>query len=498
MKKYLAVFIVILALAAGLMGATFAAVWSTRADVEVRQAVFSGTPDAARGLTVSMRTRAAGRRLAWQTSFTLDGEDPEPESELEIMGEIPDEYRLMFREPTVSITPQDWCCGTTALSGGIDLGAVTENADEARLLRDVASRTRPGTFRQETVRMADWADSIGWSFNLHEWNKVHSVTPEDRERFGELFKISVPEDLYLCVTVGKNSSGSVTHVTVGEADGPADPVETPWETNSSDPQVTYGFGSYSLYFSVIYGVMDGDTGVCFYPSSKNLDGEEMVECALGRGVYFIPFLTMEEWQETSAEEPYTEPWSVNLDGLKLLYPLEAEMLRMELNEGRLELYTKEAGKIYFTAIDTSTGEELSRFEVMEAAPEGESLVIIDGSLALVVSGNELGLVDRSGGAGPLLRAFVDMEKVYTRGNSSNYEYKNSELFARDGVKLAWDGERLAVASWHLQEVMIVDASGEIYHAQFILSSLDSAACSRNNGLGAMDSYYLSPMEISFD
>ena len=166
-------------------------------------------------------------------------------------------------------------------SGGIDFSEYTGEGewDPGRSMEhslmvlsaaDVAERTENGETRTETLRLADYYDYYPITVELYlpdqEGRSYVYTTWAECQALADYFRLKVPEDLMVEVSVTKDEYGQVSNV----------------ESND--------VGNQRFWFDCRSVVVENGVCLSIAVESENMDvPDNLVACRDGFGLYFIPF-----------------------------------------------------------------------------------------------------------------------------------------------------------------------------------------------------------------
>ncbi|MDE6935305.1 MAG: hypothetical protein K2P26_06820 [Oscillospiraceae bacterium] len=465
MKKTLTILAVLAVLSAGAIAVCHGWVNAAREQVEIGEIIQTGDRSDVAGLTVRYQTATQDGRLLWDTAFALGGELA-PESSFRF---TPDRDFLPWQggdRVDLNVASGDFASG-----GG---GVLTDGYWRSRDMllepaRDVAERTAAGEVRTETVRLADYYDfyPLNLSVSLEtrasdgspawvSWS-MYQADEEEYQKLERYFRIPIPADCMVTVTVEKDADGAVCQITCSTST---------WEEDSaylSQLWSAFGLGSEKG----VYLLVDGGGGTSVGDSPL----------AVQKGIHFIPIAGRE--QELSSGN-----WGhliLDFDNIRLLHPVErGELMELRWNSDRSQLmvYTREDEKLMLTVVDAATGQVDQCLELLDwpdpTNPEEwvELTVADDGDLhaAEVNGGHFIALREEGGRCAPIL---------------VNGTGERSMAIDSQDTRLAWDGERLAVAyagSGYGGSRIFVDTGGAMFNATGLRLEVWTAAGRQFSGV----------------
>lgn len=442
MRKSLIIMLLLLALCIGGFWAAHAQISAAGDDVVLTETVLLGGPAYVQGLRADLRIQC-NYHLFWDTVYTA-GSEPETQ------------FRFSQQEEYVrgSVVHQGLSLevyGDFGISGSIDLNQDAELYGMAKPIRDVASRTPAGQEHSETVLLSDYYDSYPIFVTLDlpgglMWNSQDRYSSADefwaiRERLNqklkEFFVIPVLAGHRVTVSIEKDPDGTTYGVGVSSF---SDSGINLWSYSAVTPQ--------ACYFSFNNRTWDG--GVA---DTSHIPG--------GYGVYRLPYATGDG--ETSVEP----------DGLATVCPLDAEAtvewMGVSNDQGEVLFLVQEDGRHDLMVLDGATGAQKQRLPIAEGQPDQDlwEVYCYDDFLAVHLSGDQLVILE-STPDGYCKALSARISKAMELGLSMN---RNTAM--------AWDGNRLAIASFLWRESYYDQGCG------FYLAAFDE------NGLNFCSVYHSS-------
>lgn len=454
-----------LLLAAALVLSCAGLVWASASvggqadDVVLIETLLAGDSAAAQGVTVELTTQMDDQ-LRWQTRHTA-GPAPTVHTDFTYVWEGKSMIEKIFGKSDISV---DKNIGRMRMDFlGFQNFRNQDPQEEGGLrqpLEDVASRCPAGTQDyRETVYLKDYYEELRFYVSqsgalpagvgeVYTGNGTVSADQVFQELLQETFRLPVPEDAALEVTVSKSEDGTVTDwegVPVGDALTP--------EVSS----VTTEEGIF-FTFSAAYG-------------EEPLD---FSRSEMGRGVYFLPVerLPVDHGEEIVSTDEEATPM-LHTEDFTLVVPIaqEAEQARLWASpDGQwLYLVVREGETWTLTVLSTDNRDVVSQcalFSGEAAQQELEALWAEEGYLLYVLSDGSFALVSvgEDGQAGVV---FSDtLAPVWEK------------VSRWDTVSFAFDGQRLALAGRSSFSVDTVDldeyfSTGKL-NTDVILCSFDLA------------------------
>ncbi|MDE7243158.1 MAG: hypothetical protein K2O18_04160 [Oscillospiraceae bacterium] len=403
MKRYLVLLPLLLALSVGTLLAGHKWLDSAKDKIEITEHVLEGDPAAA-DVTITYRTEDQKRQLFWDTSFSPGRAG---ESETDFTLSLTSRSYTQTRQNYVAIyTFGNLGYTTSVRSGWLEENDASYPDTPILAIRAVAKRTPNGEERTETVRLADYYEYYPLVLDVGNGYLFDIVSSLQVQQFSDYFRLKVPEEKLIEITVRKDGGGNVDYLNIN-----INPELEVWDNLDTRGVVTDS-GVYLITTSVTDGVPDG-----------------RLQCPDGPGVHFIPPVKGEPFG------PY-EWWDVSK--VRLFYPT-GDALTIELalsqDQTKLLLYTKEAGKLVLTILDIETGNALQRIELMEFDGSGGLTCLEQDDLVYIQQENAFCLIQEAGGR---------YETVLT--GTPSEDLTRYYFYYPDYARLAWDGQRMVLAA----------------------------------------------------
>lgn len=405
----------------GLVGA-HSGVNQYRDAVTIRETAVSGDPQAAQGIVLT--NQASYRRfLFWETTCRIGGAEG-PETDFEFVPTGKDEP--YHGSESVNI----YFSANFGMSGDLDLESEAERNDPSLLMKpvlDVAGRAPDGQEYREQVYLADYYDVYPLSMDFYGLAASFSITPETQQAIAGYFRIPVPREHLVEITINKDSQGNVYNVDCNSLAG--EPV---LETSAV-------FTEAGCYLALSVSGAEGgvlpqarDSGIHFLPFAENPEGIIEPDAAKMKLVYAF---------EPDVQTPYL---SLSPDG---------ESLLLFAKTGRgAELYALELGSLEtLWEIPFNGGEEESVYQV---DLYGDFFIAISDSRVLVFTGDT--------GSGFRLELAVRLQDIQEVERWRIYE-----------AAMDYDGQRLVIASYKDPyegcdtRLLVFDRSGQfVYRGEY--------------------------------
>lgn len=420
MKRTLSLLLALLLVSAGLLTAGAVYLTGTEDDIVLTHNLVAGDPAAAKGITLTLPTGTQQAKLCWETTVDLGTAELYPETEFAFYPT--GRTWESTPEPRVEIYTGSTSFGMSS-SGGIDFSEYTGEGewDPGRSMEhslmvlsaaDVAERTENGETRTETLRLADYYDYYPITVELYlpdqEGRSYVYTTWAECQALADYFRLKVPEDLMVEVSVTKDEYGQVSNV----------------ESND--------VGNQRFWFDCRSVVVENGVCLSIAVESENMDvPDNLVACRDGFGLYFIPFS-----EELKTDYKQGDP-VFDLDNIRMFCPLSqgSSPLLMAGEGGQLLLYARENGELKLSVFDTDTWQCVQWESIF---PMGE-----EDTFSLLGSGDGFMVMSRSDN---FFRVVEEKDGVYTPALSGTQD-------SGDGYVVEWwytpacayDGQRLVLA-----------------------------------------------------
>ena len=442
--------------------------------VSFTEAVHSGSLSAAEGLVVELNTQMR-QNLFWNTCYPLGGEA---------------KTDFSFSQENVYRSGNYRAYGLSAqfpvgYGWSSSRGRNYEEPDEEDLermgsddlllsiLQAVSRNTAPDSEHAEIVRVADYFEYLPLEFHLNDIdafvvveedgyeNVYHAEGYENQsvlfQPLQDYFRIPVPENLWLEITMYKNAEGLITSLDTNYA----------WE----NPEAVWGPD-----FEMCNAVTDQGCYFSFAGQWRDEEGNGYpLDADFVPGVYLLPYT--EDYDLVQGRERVKY---VRTEELRCIYAfdsesVQAENLHMLEEENRLLLTTQEGQTLWLNVIDLNTGERVQKLALMDLGEHSLRHVWYeDGFLLHLCYDNRfvLSLLTEKG------------YETRISGEIAMDKSMDNALYS-DQVALAYNGEKLGIAfSLYRTEpyydcassvgVMVYDQSGLLY-AGVHISSLDTGS-----------------------
>ncbi len=486
--KHLAVFALVLVLSVSLLLGTAVSLFDAQDNVEVRETCM-GDRSALQGLTVTFHSTA--NIIGWDTAFTFGEGAAEPRSDFTYKPKY--SYRNLSPSFDMELWSPVFSTESSSTVAGLSLAYNNSNDRYDRKVNEVVGRTNPGEIRSEVFYLADIVDLLPWELDSSYGFYSGGDNARQRNDLADLFRVRVPEDEMVEITV-KKSVGRLS-VYSHYVEEYHEPLVRP----VSDDREASAPANGSLTSPTVRAFGDaGEAGVWVYPTVLDRDGGNVVEYRDGQGLYFIPRAV----GDLAEQIPSSELFAVEYGGLlpkrgRLLYPTDETPVGLHLSsdEKHVQLFTKVDGMLWLTVLDASDGTLIDRMEVMPFDGDGFLYEREKGTrfLACDKAGGLFVAEERDGSAAPVLTTAIDLD------TSLDGRYFVSDLFRNsDYTDFAFDGTRLAVADGSDQILMTADESGITCVARLEYSPVWNGTTGDHYVSSAHPTFWDVAMEVSFD
>lgn len=389
MKKAAVLFLALTILGAAGLAWAHCAVSASAEAVELRETVLAGDRAAAAGVEVQFPTKCMGH-MYWDTSLSVGAENT-----------VRTQFRYESAGETRRASSDSYGANLKVMVnfGGQGASTLSETGGLERAVLETAGRTDPGTQNTELVYLNDYCEFMPMLADVHlpeaaAKNMGTDFNIEEMEReLAELFRIPVPEDWQVEVSVAKYGDGEIKSYSVYPAQDCAP------ETDCMSVVTDSG-----LWLAV----------------QTDFGGDTRFECAAENGLYFMPF------EQGGEITPVLE-----LAGGEHMERLEPD----EAGEGVLLLTSRDGG-LHLNAYG-ARGQFTQSTRIMSlGAEEGARRLYVGEGFIAVISGE---------GRFVLAEHTEDGEYVPCI-HGELYEPGNGLLYSMNKIKMLWDGERLTVAA----------------------------------------------------
>ncbi|MDO4482041.1 MAG: hypothetical protein Q4C14_04855 [Bacillota bacterium] len=426
MKKCLVIMLCILIVCTSGIIWAHASVNSERDNVTLNETVLWGDKSEAENLSVTTHVTQSGH-LFWDTTLKTGKENL-----------VKTDFR--FSQKKVNLFSNydygvsvDAASGCGYMSDEIYYDMLPEAAQFA------ADRTQNGETHSETVNLKDFyeyfplrivLDFKGFTYYSDDiFFTGESETDEIKDAFLDYFKLPIEKDFLYDVTIQKDAEGVIVS----------------YEGNPDEDQ---GF-----WLTTLSAVAND---ACYFTFDLSSSQDISTDCIKGGyGIYRLPF------SETGEQQKYfgTVPGSISVDAknLSTVYQLEKNIVIIDFKfsekHNELILTTIEDGFYCVTVLDASTGKELNKIKIMEESSESEGLYstfYYDDFMVIKDLDNRFSVIEIESG-GKLVSALTTAPFKADLSNILN----SSSGFA-------WNGEKLAFASYICEEYADTDYEDSYY------------------------------------
>ena len=454
MKKVLALVAVLLIASVGIFCAVGAAVNKDKDTVVITENILYGDKSAAEGITIKNQSRY-DRHLFWDTTYTI-GEPAKCDTEFWFSAvELRRNNPRNHMEIALNID----------IAYGCDFNTPAEEQPGIeRAYKELYDAAKPGEELKRIIRLKDYYEyyPIGieidlpdtyWHGFAHEnlnWTEEHNDYKYAWNAFNEFFKIPVPEDMIMEISISKGyNSNQATGIGSSFVDKD------------------------SYYMSTVSTYSDDK---CFFTINNRTNDGKFVDTSLipgGYGIYAFSY-------GGEAKKKYKT--GIDADSLKMVYKLDEEAvvehLSMNTERTKLLLFTNDGKELVFTVIDVATMTALQKlslgagdlYEIREYGAEHE---LYEGRefgsfIVLYLRGNKICLlvVNKEG----------EYEQKFTV-DTAEVKVVNSELAYWKYPSINYDGKRLVVVDYLFvgpyhnipscgYNVAIYEESGLTYYAEY--------------------------------
>lgn len=327
MRKSLILTLALVVLAVCGFGFAHAAVSAQEDKVVVTEQVVAGDPDVAAGVRVQMRTQCA-EHLLWKTHYAIGAPDGTYSDFTFSRGLIDDS------EPYYGNIELNTFNGSSSYHGAFNVDAEAEDVDEnvpfgVKLFRAVAENTDPGSTHTEVLYVRDYYEYFPLDLRFYCSESLSVVTEKQiTEAAAAFFRIPVPADYRVSVTVKKEANGAIYEMSM---------------ENFGHPDLLLWTNSVAA------------DGVCYFTVNVTDDNGALLDTRGipgGTGVYRLSY-------------------GGEAVSLETVFPFDPEATACDLHfsadQSKLLLTTLEDDTYYLTVIDRETMTELQKLPLLEGA-----------------------------------------------------------------------------------------------------------------------------------
>ncbi|MEA4921122.1 MAG: hypothetical protein VB078_09400 [Clostridiaceae bacterium] len=381
----------------------YAEVNSQKEDVVITPTTLWGDPDAANGINIGLSTECMNH-LFWDIDYTT-GTD----CRSNFTFKQATSKTQKGRAPSVEIS--SYTDGSFSFTGGsLNIDEELEYYSMLLPAKTLAKKVKNGEKLTETVYLKDYYDFYTINFYIY-YPDTPSLyqTGEAQKIFNDYFKIPVLPDHQIEVSVEKDDNGNIIDITTNTV------FDTPFNINCR--AATTKNGAYVII-----------------PQNGEADNRvDLSHIKGGYGIYYIPFELNEEGTKwiTHDSDPVRMVYSLDINSVEAVNILASD------DGTKLQLFTKENGRLMLSVIDRSSMALLQKLDISSCKGDRISY---DAFLQ-----NKLMLIPFSDGGFALLTEQEDgLFKKEFEGSFENADeiYRSFVL----GSTFDYDGSRLAVAA----------------------------------------------------
>lgn len=470
MRRAIAALLALTLLAAAGLVCAHWTVNGTRESVEMHERVLYGDGSAAEGMRLHVPVYSGGH-LFWDTELET-GVSGTAETDFRFLSE-----RWYGGEQRGRVHNGLYASLMTNMGAGGNFGTEFDFESEyyggyedyfyvvyGDILRAVASRTEPAQEHTERVELTDWIDFVPVQFDvglpgyIYKYDGGENCVELSRGDPGELgamlaerFHIPLEGSCPVDISVSKNTAGEIVEWQISQASDEGfegDNAEAAYTDSWSGLNVnTWSF----VTEDACWFVFDQ------WQSDRELGRIDFSALPGGRGVYRLPF-------EYEGED--SQVTRVYLDDMKTVLPVaESENIEMFDTDGEhLLMFTSDGEALYLTQALLEEPEKAVRARLLELEELPEEYDMYDG-IDRAALGQGLYCVWTTGGRLLLLEADAGGEyemclnvRAYPEGVDTGMtwgipqDWNISLGYDNLCTAMLWNGERLAVARWYMNDV----------------------------------------------
>lgn len=442
MNKKLILTAVLLAVSLGGLVWAVSTLTASQSKVEVYTEALAGDPSAAEGLQLTMSIADLEDDLCWELCHRVGGN-----TETDFVFGGPKQTPMMFaRSGPRSLISTHMSLEDTVLLWEYDEGSAPT---VPKLIRQVESRTEPGQTHRETFKLGDYFTTYPLFFSLLAgapyWRETYG---EGQELLTRAFPFPVlPEETFY-VEIAKDRAGN-------RVDEQVDLSEISEETEGQ-PQDRFVDGPWGRgLVDVVSCVPVGDCPwVYFVVDARDREGRRM-DYSLTQGGYAVYRIKPAVTEEDS--------WT-----LEAVLPLQDEEKPIRIRQlpwGDVALILQRGRELEIIFLDGPSGRELQRLPLGQKAQDAYP------SVELIPSGDALGVRWYDGSRKEELLLLARSQGRYEKKLTADLTAAEETTLRiqsdqRKHLRMAWDGEHLAVAMAQDYDCGVVigvyDAEGQLY------------------------------------
>ena len=205
MKKYIIITALLFFLAAALLPVTYFQIDGMQDQVEVKETTLAGDASNAAGIT--LQNKVFNRSLLWDMTYEIDSQE-KPAVRF---------HRVSHGGYSSEPVPKSQAGFSSDLYGGSSSSGSVESLIDVSakpFVYDVAERTKKGKTRRETHLLREYCEYFPARFFL-DMEGVHVAPPDAPESY---FKLPIPEDYKVRISVTKNSRGDISAYSIDNAE----------------------------------------------------------------------------------------------------------------------------------------------------------------------------------------------------------------------------------------------------------------------------------------
>ncbi len=431
MKKYIIIAASLFFLAAVCLPVTYFRIDDMQDQVEIKETVLAGDAAAAAGTT--LRYKVFNRQLLWDMEYKI-GSQKKP--------------KIRFRHVSVGgyntePVPESQAGFLTDLYGSSSSSGSIESMIDASakpLVFDVAKRTKKGKTRKETHLLREYYEYFPARFSV-DMHGVHIAPPDAPESY---FKLPIPEDYEVRISITKNSRGDISAYSIDDA-------EDGLYSESSTASTCTDSGCYVALNPSSYYQAESDTS------------RDIPLPADMRGIHFVPFLSYGSGDDDKWFRP-------DLEHARLLYPLPegTRTLALQKSSDGKSLYhlTKEKGGIYLSVIDIKSMKCQQTLSLPGKSASRELAVFEeddDGNILMILSTGRFYLLTQKG----------KQIEIALSENLQSIDGLSGARPSEGTLSFDYDGRRLAMAFYNIYDI---DSDSTSYLVLYDKGELQYAGC----------------------
>lgn len=371
MKKTIATAFMVFSLALLSFIAIYSYINQQQNQVTIDETVLFGDVKAAEGLTFTTSAcDSRSRKLFWKTEHVIS-EQPKTVTQFQRIDE--GKYDVLAHDNFVELAED---CFVSRINIRSDVNTYVL-AEDHPVISDVASRAANGKTHEEIHKLREYYQYYPVKLSMN----ISGISIDEASLHADYFKIPVPADYSIKVSVKKDETGNVV-------DYDMEPVHS-YLGLDSDCLFT-ATGCFAALPDLTY---EPDHESSEEDDDGNFDSKELKLPDDMRGIHFIPFVLKKKSEKRL---------SADFDNGKLILPLPStsQLLRMQQSQDQKKLFIliRDNGELVLSVIDAASKKVLQRTPLQQISGQRNMNMIKekDGNLLIVTDDGKFHLFTQKG------------------------------------------------------------------------------------------------------